>query len=489
MDKTVAICLGFPPEGPFGDYTSYEKAATEHFNQLAKLTADVSKPLRSQAAQLLTHLDPSIHSLSYLTILHDAFLPSLAGDKLALSHRLVQFLLCFDPIQIRYAAGHMSQLLVYVASGQALPPSVAVHVLSTAILRIDPTSTMLTVHHTNLAKLAYNTNNIDPALSVLDKDIVFYPGMGNNKKPNSLADPSLSPAVFMTESRGFTTALKTPAILEYDLLRGMIYCSRRDWPRALSAFERVVNYPTRDFGASKIMTEAYKKWILVSLLCHGRLISPPASVGSGATKAYGVLGKSYKDLASIFETENANDLKEKANTSSEEWLTDGNTGLVREVLSAYQEWQIQNLQQIYTKISIGEIRQQTKSAQTGDILQNDDDVEALIQNMIISGMLKGVIQRNDNGTSYLTFLPAAAALAEEQVKDELVAASGRLAALVPILKATNERLSTSKEYIKHLSKERLKGGQDREGDSTMDLGPSFDEEDLMGDSPAMNDPY
>lgn len=123
MDKTVAICLGFPPEGPIGDYTSYEKAATEHFNQLTKLTADVSKPLRSQAAQLLTHLDPSIHSLSYLTILHDAFLPSLAGDKLALSHRLVQFLLCFDPIQIRYAAGHMSQLLVYVASGQALPVS------------------------------------------------------------------------------------------------------------------------------------------------------------------------------------------------------------------------------------------------------------------------------------------------------------------------------------------------------------------------------
>ncbi|ETS74900.1 hypothetical protein PFICI_13384 [Pestalotiopsis fici W106-1] len=486
MDKIAALCFGFSSEH-VGDYASYEKAVNEHLGQLTKLTSDSSKPLRSHGPELLNLLDPATHSLSYLAILHDLFLPSLQGDKASLSQKLVTFLLSFDPIQIRYAASNMSQLLALVASGQALPPSVAVNVLATAILRIDPTGSMLTSHHINLIKLAYNTDNIEPSLSVIDKSIVFYPGMGNHQKPKYLADPSLSPATFVTESQGFSTALKTPSLLEYDLLRGMAYCSRRDWPKALNALERVITYPTRDHGVSKIMTDAYKKWILVSLLCHGRLIPLPISVGSAATKAYSVLGKLYKELATVFETENAAELKEKSNASTEEWLADGNTGLVREVLSAYQEWQIKNLQQIYTKISVREIRQFTKSAQTGQILATDEDVEALIQNMIISGMLKGVIEKNDDGTAYLTFLPATAALSEDQLARELADTALRLDALNPIFKATNERLGTSKEYIKQLSRDRQKGGQDKEGDTAMDMLQNFDEEDLMGDGPTLND--
>ncbi|KAF7542105.1 hypothetical protein G7054_g16 [Neopestalotiopsis clavispora] len=486
MDKIATICFGFSSEHD-GDYASYEKAVNEHLNQLTKLTSDSSKPFKTHGAELLNLLDSSTHSLSYLAILHDLFLPTLQGDRALLSSKLVTFLLSFDPIQIRYAAGHMSQLLALVAAGQTLPPSVAVNVLATAILRIDPTGSMLTSHHINLIKLAYNTDNIDPSLSVIDKSIVFYPGMGNHQKPKYLADPSLSPAAFVTESQGFSTVLKAPIVLEYDLLRGMAYCSRRDWPKALNAFERVITYPTRDHGVSKIMTDAYKKWVLVSLLCHGRLASLPSSIGTAATKAYGVIGKLYKELAIVFETENAADLKEKSNASTEEWLSDGNTGLVREVLSAYQEWQIKNLQQIYTKVSVREIRLSTKSAQTGQVLENDEDVEALIQNMIISGMLKGVIEKNDDGTAYLTFLPSTAALSEAQLAKELAGTASRLQALGQIFKATNERLGTSKEYIKQLARERQKGPQAKDGEAEMDMLQNFDEEDLMGDAPSMND--
>ncbi|KAK9782503.1 hypothetical protein SCAR479_00846 [Seiridium cardinale] len=479
MDKTASVCLGFPPEYPT-DAATYERAVNAHLEQLVKLVDDASKPLRSEGPRLLTLLDPSLNSLSCLAILYNLLIPNISGDKEFLSEKLVVFLLSFDAIQVRYAGAHLLQLLQLVAKGQLLPPSVAVNVLAAAILRIDPTGSMLTSTHISLVKLAYNTDNIEPALAVLDKSIVFYPGMGAYKKAEYLSDLSLSPPAYISENTGLTTAIKTPAILEYDLLRGLVYCSRRDWPKALAALERVATYPTRDHGVSKIMTEAYKRWVLVSLLCYGKSNAQPAMTGSGASKAYGTLGKLYKEVAVIFETENAAELKEKVDANTKEWLDDGNTGLMREVLSAYQEWQIMNLQHIYTKISISEIRQQTKSAQTGKILAKDEDVEALIHNMIISGTLKGVIEKNDDGITFLAFLPSSAALSEAEFAKEIAGTATRLKTLEPIFKATNERLGTSKEYIKHLAKEKQKV-HDKDGDIAMDFGQHIEDEDIMGD--------
>lgn len=363
----------------------------------------------------------------------------------------------------------------------------AVDVLATAILRIDPTGSMLTSTHISLVKLAYGTDHVERAFSVIDKSIVFYPGMANPRKPQHLSDMSLPPPDYISENTGLTSGLKSSAILEYDLLRGLIYCSRRQWLKALNAFERVVTYPTRDQGVSKIMSEAYKKWVLVSLLSHGKSTSVPVGTGAGASKAYGSIGKLYKEVATVFEMESATDLREKMNANTKEWLDDGNTGLMQEVLAAYQEWQIVNLQSIYTKISISEIRQRTKSAQTGEHLPKDEDVVALIQNMVISGRLNGVIEKNDNQVSFLSFLPTSAALSEVDFARELAGTVTRLKTLQPVFKATNERLGTSKEYIKHLIKERQRAG-DKDGDVSMEFGPNNDEEDLMGDMASTSEP-
>jgi COP9 signalosome complex subunit 3 len=358
-------------------------------------------------------------------------------------------------------------------------PSVAVQVLATAILRIDPTGSMLTTTHIHLAKLAYNTNNIPPALQVIDKSIVFYPGMANHRTPELLCDRSLSPSAYVNKDTGITAGIKSAAILEYDLLCGMMYCSERDWAKAHAAFERVVTFPTRDHGISKIMSEAYKKWALVSLLLNGKLQAPPTYTGAAATKAYNTLGKLYQEIAVIFETDGAGELKTEVEKHTKDWQDDGNTGLIGEVLAAYQEWQILNLQHVYSKLSIAEIRQQTKSAQTGDILGKDEDVESLIQNMVISGTLKGVIEKNDDGTTFLTFLPPSAVLSEGEFAKEITTTAMRLKALQPVFKATNERLGTSKEYIKHLAKEQRRAADKDTNDPTAGFESHVDDEDMM----------
>ncbi|KAK7941232.1 uncharacterized protein PG986_013619 [Apiospora aurea] len=480
MDQALATCLAFPPEGPLDDDVAYDQAIQAHLLKLTKLLKDPPVPLCQYGGQLLELTDPEYNSLSYLAVLHSLCVPSLVEPREFVLDKLVRFLLGFDPRQIRYAGSHLSEILTAVCNGSLLPPAVAVEVVSAAILKIDPTGSMFTSTHLQLAKLAYNTNNIDPALKVVEKNIVFYPGMANSKRPAMLCDMTLSPSVYIHKDTGFTNPVKATSVLEYDLLSGMMFCSKRDWEKAHAAFERILTFPTRDGGCSKIMAEAYKKWVLVSLLSKGKVIPIPQYAGPAAAKAYQILGKPYKEVASLFDTTNAEELRSEVEKSSQIWQDDQNVGLMKEVLSAYQEWQIKNLQKVFSKISIAEIRQQTKSAQTGAILNSDDDIEALIQNMIISNSLKGVLEKNDDGTVFLTFLPSSTVLSEAEYAQELAKTAVQLKDLEPIFKATNERLGTSREYIKHLIKEQKRAADKSELDPTMGFESHVDDEDLMG---------
>lgn len=484
MDSCAAILLAFPPTDQRPDDSTYDKAIKAQLVKLSDLIKKASQILTTNGIELLQVLDPAEHSLSYLAVIHTLCIPSLAERRDVILEKLVTFLHTFDPIQLRYAGSHLLDLLNLVGSDTLLPPSVAVRCLSTAILRLDPTGSILTSTHTLLAKLAFKHGHIVPALPVIDKDIVYFPGMANHSTMTYLCNASLWPPEYINKENGLTNNLKTASVLEYDLLCGMIYCARKDWAKAQSAFERVISFPTRDQGTSKIMSEAFKKWILVSLLLNGRCVPLPSYASPGPTKQYTLLGKLYKDIGAVFETPNAVELKVEAEKNAQVWREDNNVGLIREVLGAYQKWQVLNLQRVYTKISIGEIRAQTKSAQTGECLKKIEEVEALIQNMVISGMLKGVIETSNDGTKFLTFLPPSE-LSEREYAQELSRTGQKLTQLQGVYKYTNERLSTHKEYIKHLTKEQQRRGTDKDHANDPTLGgfeSHVDDEDLMGGS-------
>ncbi|KAI1466009.1 uncharacterized protein F4812DRAFT_435545 [Daldinia caldariorum] len=485
MDQLAATLLAFP-ESNNVDYSlvdnpTFDANSKQHVSRLSKLLKDQTALLVIHGHELINLLDPAINTLSYIAVLHTLLLPSPASSIPydILLNKFVHFLCVFDARQARYAKGHLYDILLAAGNGQYLPPSVAVRALATAILRLDPTGSILTMSHLNLAKLAYKTDNIEPALPVLDKNIIYFPGMASYGEPKFLCDLSLPPPAYLSRETGLATQLKPNLILEYDIFRGMSYCTLRDWAKAYDAFVRVITYPAREGSASKIMVEAYKKWVLVSLLSTGKLSELPSYTGAAASKMYGNLGKSYTALAVLFTADNAEALKAEVDKNAQTWTEDGNTGLVQEVLAAYQKWQVLGLEQIYSKISLAEIREQTTSAETGQALQKDEDVETLVQNMIISGMLNGVIEKNDDGTAFLTFLSPSAQLSEKEFAKELAGTAARLKQLQPIFKTTKERLGTSKEYIKHLAKEKSRADKS-EPDPTLLFDAHVDDEDLMG---------
>lgn len=341
---------------------------------------------------------------------------------------------------------------------------------------------MLTSSHVLLVKLAYNSNTIDDVLPVINKSIVFYPAMADRAMPEYLADPTLTPSSYISRETGLTSTLKSSAVLEYDLFSGLVYCAARDWSKAQAALERVITFPTREGGCSKIMVDAYKKWILVSILANGKLAVLPSHTGAAATRMFQTMGDTYTNFAALFSTSDAVGLRLDVEKNAETYQNDRNTGLVNEALAAYQKWSIIGLQQVYSKLSIAEIREQTKSAETGVSLARDEDVEMLIQNMIMSGMLRGVIEKNDSGTAYLRFFANSGShdippLSEKDFALQLATTAKQLKELGPVLQATRERLATNKDYVKHSAKESKR---DKSGDDPMGgFSTSIEDEDLM----------
>ena len=344
---------------------------------------------------------------------------------------------------------------------------------------------MLTSHHVALVKLAYNTDNVEPALPLLEKSVVFYPVSKPALEEPLLCDLELPPAEYITIDSDMTKSLSSTDVLQYDLLRGLCFIQRRSWHQALQALERVVTYPARDnHSCSKIMLEAHNKWILVGLLATGKTPTLPATTALGAQKVFTAAGKPYQALGKAFEEKTGQTLKtEFESTGAPFFNEENNLALARLVLQHYQRWQILNLRQVYTKISLEEIRSRTQSAETAASLATVPEIETLLQQMIDEGMLRGAIVHpvdDDTTTAHLIFHDEPSAeLSETEFAHKMLATAQRLKALEPLVRATNERLGSSRDYIRYLV-----GQQKREKEGRREYDMSFmnqvEDEDLMG---------
>lgn len=348
---------------------------------------------------------------------------------------------------------------------------------------------MFTSHHLPLVKLAYETHVGPDVIRLITKTISFYPGMKNQSNSRPFCDLRLPPPAYINVESGLTNRVTTSEALEYEILCGLCHLSLQDWQAASDAFERAMTFPTTDSGCSKIMVDAHNKWVLVSLLLKGKLPPVPTSAGAGAQRTFTILGKPYVAIAKAFEQRNGGAQALKAaveETEEQVWIEDGNLGLIRLVLAYYQRWQILNLREVYSKISIEEIRRCTQSAETGEELKDAGEVEALLHGMISTGTLSGVIKKPPagaiagDGQGYLTFLPQVDELSEALFAAEILASTKRVKDLEPVVKATSDRLALSREYARFLVKEQRLEELESSKDGGIGLFDSqIEDEDLM----------
>lgn len=345
---------------------------------------------------------------------------------------------------------------------------------------------MLTSAHLILVKLSLETRDFLGVLSVIEKPTLYFPGSKDQPKPKFPCDLTLATPAYITPESGLTAKLRYVDLLEYFLCSGLIFIGLRNWEKALECLEDAITYPAKDGACSKIMVAAYKKWVLVSLLLEGKPISLPKTTNNGAAKLYHILAKPYETVATLFETATAGRLKSEVDFGAHIWNDDCNTGLMLNVLAAYQKFQIRKLADVYSKISIPEIVNLTMSAETGN-RTSTQMVENLIQSMIQDHTLQATMSSSPGKPSILTFTAGGPVLSEAQMKSELAATTQRIQALSQDIKVTDRLLTHDKEYVKHAAKMKksAKDIMDR-GDvsmkgNEMDWNNNFEEEDLMAE--------
>lgn len=259
----------------------------------------------------------------------------------------------------------------------------------------------------------------------------------------------------------------------------MIYIGLRNWERARVCLENAITYPVRgDSQISRIMVEAYKKWILVGLLIEGKMPTLPRWTSNIAAKQFYIITKPYEAVAQLFDSASATRLKAEVDYAHQIWRQDFNLGLIMNVLAAYQQFQIKSLGDVYTRISIPEIHNLTQSAETGNKLPSTQHVETLVEEMIANGALRATL--SSDVPRILTFASGGPVLSERDMQLELAAASQRIAALTSEIKQTDRVLTHDKEYIKYYQKHNK--NKDSAHGTSMEImdWKDEDEEDLMG---------
>ncbi|KAK3988644.1 hypothetical protein QBC44DRAFT_343141 [Cladorrhinum sp. PSN332] len=460
MTVAHAVLVGFPYDNnTFVDNETYHTAILAHRKSLDKLVA--SPGWAEAAPQLLEIIHPTLHSLSYLAVLNT--IKANGNYPLdQLLEKIALFVSSFDARQIRYGGRSFTRLIqqprlprFWLIRGVCEQGPVAVDLIATALLRLDPTGSVLTNHHCDLLRYAYMTCTIDAVLPVIEKDIVFYPGMKTSPHDRLPCDPETPAMGFITIEGEFTTALSGKDVLEHDLLRGLSFIYKRDWQQAHDALQRVITYPIKDVGqnaCSKLMTEAYNKWVLVGLMLNGRVPALPEGVTSNsAAKQYQTLGKPYVQVAQAFEKGDKVErlLSEYQGIPANFWDQESNGELVRLVLGQWQAWQIIRLGSVYSKISLEDVRLATQSADTGGPLESVDQVKQVVEEVIRDYAGNPSVPRiTIEPSGHLVFSDPAEEVDEQEYAERMAATVRRLKALGPLVKATNERLATSKDYIK-----------------------------------------
>ncbi|OLN85971.1 COP9 signalosome complex subunit 3 [Colletotrichum chlorophyti] len=458
----------------------YDKAVRNHIVKVSRLFKD-APTIVANSPQLLEFVDPANHSISHLAILNTLKHTDEASRPItpdAFREYILRFLLSFDARQIRYVGDVFYDLVKDVVECKFFPARQAIQIVAIALKRLDPESAVLTSIHLAVVKLAYETVNTDQVLPIIESPWVFLPGMKDQARPAYLCDLKASPATYINPSTQLTEYITREAVMEHDFMVGLIFTSKLRWADAHKAYQRIVAWPSKDTVASKIMSDAHKRWILTGLLAQGRTPTPPTHISPGAMKSYVALSKVYADVASTFSSPNVEQLRALVEKNAETWNTDQTTTLVKEVVKAYQKWQILGLADVYCKISVPEIRQQTYNAETADKLETDQQVEDLLQDMLNSGMLQGSLENSSDDVKYITFHPRDEEIDyteyQKKINDDT-----RMKRLSKWTQASEARLAASKDYAKHIIREQKR--QDKEGQTHAEFGfdASVEDEDLM----------
>ncbi|KAL9323685.1 hypothetical protein ACSQ67_008542 [Phaseolus vulgaris] len=414
-------------------------------NRLHSILKQADDSLRSESARLsplLTQLDPSIHSLGFLYILEASMsgptTKAQAETAVPIATRFMAA--CSD--QIRLAPDKFlslcrrlkEQVLMLDAPIRGVAP------MFTGLRKLQVSAEHLTPIHSEFLLLCLLSKCYKTGLSILDDDVFEV------DHPRDL---------FL-----------------YCYYGGMICIGQKRFQKALDLLHNVVTAPMSIINA--IAVEAYKKYILVSLIRNGQFSTSLPKYSSSAAQrnlknfcqsrrkdsvqlmlsieprgatimAVGQGGVvPYVELANTYGNGKVAELETFVKTNAEKFQSDNNLGLVKQVVSSMYKRNIQRLTQTYLTLSLQDIANTVQ-------LNSAKEAEMHVLQMIQDGEIYATINQKDG---MVRFLEDPEQYKTCEMIEHIDSSIQRIMALSRKLTAMDEQISCDQLYLSKAGRER-----------------------------------
>eukprot|EP00096_Caligus_rogercresseyi_P010809 TRINITY_DN4046_c0_g1_i1.p1 TRINITY_DN4046_c0_g1~~TRINITY_DN4046_c0_g1_i1.p1 ORF type:complete len:442 (-),score=127.35 TRINITY_DN4046_c0_g1_i1:49-1374(-) len=313
---------------------------------------------------LLESLEPGVHSLGLISV-HSAKL-SCKSDRLSPEYiqSLGDFILSVSEEQVRVVPqglGSLGRLYAeeLLERGRALK---GIPILVGAIGKMSGSKGTLTSLHAELCKLCLASKCLNQALPYLDVDY------------QDIAEEC---------------ALDSRHVLLFYYYGGMIYAALKNFERSLYFLEVVVTLPSS--VVSHVMFEAYKKYLLISLLVPDPSREQqklPKYTSPVINKFMKILCAPYHDVFAAFFGHKAEDIQLSIHKHAETFNTDLNMGLISQILAAQTKMNIKRLTKTFLTLSLEDV-----ASRVG--LPSSLEAERKLVEMIEEGSIQAQISQKD----------------------------------------------------------------------------------------------
>lgn len=326
--------------------------------------------------------------------------------------------------------------------------------LRDAILHMDPMSATFTSNHLLFVRTCLELRVPRQALPLLNKDTLTLPHSIN---------PSIDPRVlcssfdlssdYITKSSFISDDLAVQDIQEYYLLGARIYAGIRNYSRASLFLHLVLATPSNNNSIGALTVEAHKALHLISLLHNGTAYKPSSASNTASQRQLSIVSKPYEALSDAFTRRDFSKFQAEKQLGADIWRTDGNTGLVEEASEALRRYRVLDLQETYSALPVSHV--------ASHLELSIESTTTLLTSMIRNGHLHATLSSPSQNSSVLRF--SAQHSTDENTAQSIASHQLALEELSIYIQETDRRLSSSKEYVNHLSAQKRRAADVAKG--------------------------
>lgn len=257
---------------------------------------------------------------------------------------------------------------------------------------------LLTTVHSDLLQLSLAAKNFSLALDLLAQDILEI-HRGSIQTNQSLLNASTSSSSSLsavaqqqssttttTLSSSFNSSFDSKHLLAYFYYAGCIYAALKQFDQALFYLEQALTMPASQ--VSQIMVEAYKKFLLISLISRGKLPALPKYTSRVVVNQIKPMCAAYHEIAAAFASYDIDKLNALIGKHQELLAQDKNFGLVKQLQHAFFKKNIQMLTKTFITLSLADMATKVK-------LPSAKQAECYMLNMIKDGEIFATINQKD----------------------------------------------------------------------------------------------